>query len=843
MKKHYFLLLFSFISLLANAQISSDIDPDFDCKDKLPILNLLSPDFALQSDGKLILIGGQYSYKLYNNKQETIGNNILRLNKDLTIDNSFQTGLGFDSTVNNIVIQPDGKIVVCGLFKSYNGTAVNKIVRLNQDGSIDNTFNFTNPGFSIFSITQIDFVKLQPNGKILIAGKFEATIYGNFYGRNALRLNSDGSIDRTFQSDYPYEIFKIELQPDGKILRVYKNTYNKESSYKIDRINTNGTADQSFTAIEGFGRICSSNTVGYNSMSDCKLALQPDGKILFGACFTSFKSLDTRGFMRFNSDGTKDSSFEYVVPGFPMATVKDFILLPNNKILTNNLTLINSDGSIDNTAPIKLDVNSTSNKILLYPNNELLVCSLNTINFPGGLSTFNKFIKLNLTTSEVNTQQLNTFYAGNDILEKPNGDIVILGYSKNTYNTKYHDGIKLLNKNGNLIFNNNLKSNLFSTTQNEQNYFKQGIVQPDGKIIVFKITAGKDSGLVRYNDDFTIDNSFVKTVAGDVNTLLLQPNGKILVISNSQQKIIRLNSDGSKDNTFADTSGFDNVCYTAALQPDGKIILGGNFSFYNEIKTNRLARFNADGTFDNTFNADQALLRGFVYSLGIQSDGKIIVGGSFELNQEGKNSVLKRLNTDGSIDNTFTEYFASSIPMYTKRLVIQPDNKIILSTTLNRDPNEYAKNDFQRLESNGKIDNTFDSGDAFDANINAIKFQKDGSLLVTGNFTKYKNTWSNGSVRLLAYKGTLSKPDFLFGSNEDNFILFPNPVKNVLNITSNEDVAIKSIQIYNILGQSALELKNKKTFSNVDVSSLNNGVYFIRINSNKGTATHKFLKN
>ncbi|MDQ5929569.1 MAG: hypothetical protein QG594_1348, partial [Bacteroidota bacterium] len=454
-----------------------------------------------------------------------------------------------------------------------------------------------------------------------------------------------------------------------------------------------------------------------------------------------------------------------------------------------------------------------------------------------------KFIKIDLTTSEVNTQQLNTFYAGNDILEKPNGDIVVFGYSNNTFNTKYHDGIKLLNKNGNLIFNNNLKSNLFSTTQNEQNYFKKGIVQPDGKIIVFKNSTGNDSGLVRYNDDFTIDNSFVKTVVGDVRTLLLQPDGKILVISNSQQKIIRLNSDGSKDNTFADTSGIDNVCYTAALQSDGKIILGGNFSFYDQTKANRLARFNADGTFDTTFYADEALLAGFIYSLGVQSDGKIIVGGSFESNQQGKQSVLKRLNTDGSIDNSFINYFASSIPMYTKGLVIQPDNKIILFTTFNRYVNEYAKNDFQRLESNGKIDNTFDSGEAFNANINAIKFQKDGSLLVTGNFTKYKNTWSNGSVRLLAYKGTLNTPDFSYGTIDNNFILYPNPVKDVLNITSSENESITSIQVYNILGQSLLDLKNKKTFSMIDVSSLNNGVYFVRINSTKGTTTHKFLKN
>lgn len=851
MKKYYLLILLSFTSLLTNAQISSDIDPDYDSKDYLPITSL-PQNYVIQNDGKVVIVGDACSYKLYNNQQTTVGNNIMRLKKDLSIDTSFKTGLGFDSTANNIAIQPDGKMLVCGRFKTYNGTQVNNITRLNADGTIDNTFNFNvkGLGFNIFDITQINLIKIQQDGKIMIAGKFEATIFEKFYGRNVLRLNSDGTIDKTFQSSYPYEIFKFELQSDGKIVRVYKNTYNKEASYKIDRLNSDGTTDLSFNAIEGFGGICSSNTVGYSGMSDCRLAIQNDGKILFGGCFTSFKYLDTRGFMRFNQDGTKDLSFEYVYPGYPRATVKDFILLPNNKILTNDLMLINSDGSIENKNIAKLDKDTNSNKIMLYPNNnELLICSENTINSPGGkVSYFGKFIKLDLTTSEVNMQQqAATFYSGNDILEKPNGDIVVLGYSKNSYNTKYHDGIKLLDKNGNLVYNNNLRSNLFSPVQSEKDYFEKGIVQPDGKIIVFKNVYSKSSGLVRYNADFSIDNSFSAPILGSIYSMILLQDGKILIVSdNYQSGLTRLNTDGSEDSTFTNITGFNKQCYTAIIQPDGKILVGGNFTSYKEVKAHLLARFNNDGTLDNTFHTDENLQGYFITSLGLQSDGKIIIGGMgfIDENNYETGSVIKRLNSDGSTDESFITYRSTFVSHYTKEILVSPDNKILFYTRLNSNT-EYSKNDFKRLESNGEIDNTFDTGEAFNGNINSMKVQKDGSLLLTGNFTKYKDTWCNGTIRLLGNKNTLDTPNFsLINNNDDShFILFPNPTKNILNISSKENITIESIQIYNNLGKCVLDLKNQKTFSNTDVSRLAKGVYFIKINSNKKITTNKFIKN
>jgi len=827
MKQTYFLLFFLLTISFSNAQKSADPDPNFDSRDFLPKLTLFTREFAAQPDGKIVVVGNSCSYKLYNDKLVTPRANIVRLNKDLSLDETFNIGTGFDTPPHNLAIQSDGKILVCGGFSKYNNTTVGKVIRLNSDGSIDKTFSFS-------GATNIKVVKILANGKILIGG--------NIGLKNIARLNSNGSFDTTFnQVDPSSLLYKFEIQSDGKIVRVCASG----SSYSINRINADGSTDKTFKTIDQFQSICVANTVGYNTMDDCKLAIQSDDKILFGGCFNQFNTSDISGFIRFNTDGTIDKSFKYVYPGTPRATVKDFILLPNDKILTYDLISINTDGSYDPTKVAKLDINTMGSKILLLPNNELLICSNNETKLEGTILSYHKFIKVDLTTSKINyLQQPSTYFAGNDVLEKPNNDIVVLGYSNTLHNTKYHDGIKLLNKNGGFIRNDNLYKDVFLTTPSEKNYFKRGVVQPDGKIILFKIQTNGLGGLIRYNNDFSVDNSFTPLpYLGYINSLTLQNDGKLLVIADNTEKVLRLNNDGTRDVTFAKNGEFDKSCYTGITQADGKIIVAGNFTSYNGIKVNRLARFNSDGTLDTTFHADEKL-DGFITALGLQSDGKIIIGGLLNFDAiTDKSSVLQRLNSNGSIDQSFVKFNATIAGHFVKSLVVQPDNKIVFFTNLNSTTN-FSTNDFKRLQANGEIDNTFDSGTGFDGNINMIRFQKDGSLLVTGSFTKYRDNWTNGTIRLLGNKSTLATPDFDLNENNNSpFALYPNPVKDILNISSEENADISSVEVFNILGQSVLNFKNQKTFSAVNVSELKQGIYFLQIKSSKGTITKKIIKN
>jgi uncharacterized delta-60 repeat protein len=127
-------------------------------------------------------------------------NRIIRFNSSGVPDPTF-TGLtsGFNGTVNVVKIQPDNKILVGGSFTTYNGVSANCIVRLNYDGSIDGTFNY-GIGFSgnltYTTGTTIKDIDVQSDGKILVIGVFSSYDFVTAYG--IIRLSSSGAFDSTF---------------------------------------------------------------------------------------------------------------------------------------------------------------------------------------------------------------------------------------------------------------------------------------------------------------------------------------------------------------------------------------------------------------------------------------------------------------------------------------------------------------------------------------------------------------------------------------------------------------------------------------------------------------------
>ncbi|MFW6246732.1 MAG: delta-60 repeat domain-containing protein, partial [bacterium] len=141
--------------------------------------NNIVKDISIQSDDK-ILIGG-----LFTEYSGESYNRIIRLNSDSSIDSTFEIGSGFNGDVNVIKIQPDDKILVGGVFTEYSGESYNRIIRLNSDGSIDSTFEIGG-GFN----NGVNTINVQSDGKILVGGIF--TEYsGESYNR-IIRLNSDG---------------------------------------------------------------------------------------------------------------------------------------------------------------------------------------------------------------------------------------------------------------------------------------------------------------------------------------------------------------------------------------------------------------------------------------------------------------------------------------------------------------------------------------------------------------------------------------------------------------------------------------------------------------------------
>ncbi len=208
---------------------------------------------SVQSDGKILVSGAFASYN------GTLANKIIRLNTDGSVDATFVYGTGFDGVPTKISIQQDGKILVGGAFTNYNGTGANRIIRLNVDGSVDPTFVY-GTGFN----STVQEITIQSDSKILIGGSF--TSYNATGANYIVRLNSNGSIDPTFVygTGFDVAVQSIKQQSDSKlIIGGSFSSYNGTGANCIIRLNSNGSVDTSFVYGTGFDSIV--QTIGIQS--------------------------------------------------------------------------------------------------------------------------------------------------------------------------------------------------------------------------------------------------------------------------------------------------------------------------------------------------------------------------------------------------------------------------------------------------------------------------------------------------------------------------------------------------------------------------------------------------
>jgi uncharacterized delta-60 repeat protein len=285
-------------------------------------------------------------------------------------------------------------------------------------------------------------------------------------------------------------------------------------------------------------------------------------------------------------------------------------------------------------------------------------------------------------------------------------------------------------------------------------------IQSDGQILVggyFTTYSGSlQNRLIRLNSNGLKDTSFnIGTAFNDtVYAIEIQPDGKILVgggfttfTGSSQKSLIRLNSDGSKDTTFDIGTGFINSVYSIAIQSDGKILAGGVFSSYQGVNQFGLIRLNSDASKDTTFNIGNGF-NSNVQSVVLQSDEKILVGGFFTTYSGSSQIQLIRLNSNGSKDTTFDigSGFGGSFS-HVQTIVIQSDGKILVGggfTTFSGS----SQNRLIRLNSNGSKDTSFNIGSGFNSDIEDIQIQSDGKILVGGFFSSFSGSSQNRLIRL-----------------------------------------------------------------------------------------------
>ena len=294
------------------------------------------------------------------------------------------------------------------------------------------------------------------------------------------------------------------------------------------------------------------------------------------------------------------------------------------------------------------------------------------------------------------------------------------------------------------------------------------VVQPDGKILLggtFTTINGQPRNYIaRLEPNGSVESTATFNpgigASARIDTVALQADGKILlggrftsVGAKARNRIARLNADGSIENksTFDPGTGANGVIRSVAVQADGKILLGGEFTSIDGQPRNHVARLNANGRVESTATFDTGIgADNWVYCVAEQADGKILLGGEFISVNGLPRKKLARLHANGSVESTATFDPGYGPDNFINSLTVQTDGKILLGgvfTNVNGLPTHY----FARLRANGGVEFTsdFDTGTGADNAVYSVAVQADGRILLAGQFTTVNGATHNRIARLV----------------------------------------------------------------------------------------------
>ena len=699
---------------------------------------------AIQPDGKTIIGGDFYTHN------STSRNDIARLNADGTLDSSFDPGTGGGTSsagLLDMVLQPDGKVLIGGTFTSYNGTARNRIARVNANGTLDNLFTVGTGADGAVSA-----VALQADGKVLIGGTF--TNYNTTPCNRIARLNSDGTIDPTFVPGTGLNgtVYTIKLQSDGKIVIAGGfNTFNGTTRNGIARLNTDGTLDASFDPGSGIP-LPAINTV----------AIMPDGRMMIGGSFASYAGASRKSIARINANGSLDASFN---PGtgfyssVSLNIVYSIVLQPDGNVITagefnsyngtpcNGIARLTPTGALDATFAIGTGANAQVRGVAMRADGSFIICGPFT-NFStrgcGGVA------HVSTTGQPDSAFNIGTGVSGpvGTMELQPDGKIIIGGIF-HSYNNTRRNNLARLHADGTL-------DTSFDPGSGPNGEVADIALQPDGKVIIVggftSVNGTVRNRIARLNTDGSLDLTFDpgSGASNVIHAVALRPDGKMLIVgdfssynSTGYEYIARVNANGSLDFTFTPGGLPNATVYAIGLQADGKILIAGWFDHYGIVPRNRLARLQVDGQLDTSF--DPGTGTSYVFEIIFQPDGKALLCGDMSnYNSQPAPRVL-RINTNGTLDNSFSVGTGPNTIVYS--MALQPDGKVLIGgafITVNGTP----RNGLARLNTNGSLDSSFDPGAGPNAETMAIGLQADGHILVGGHFTTYAGVGRNRMARL-----------------------------------------------------------------------------------------------
>lgn len=294
-------------------------------------------NMARQADGKVVAVG---RIGFAPGTASAFG--IARFNLDGTLDSSFGTG-GFTTTsfssplswASGLAIQPDGKILVCGSGVFQNGAGHIAIARYLPNGSLDPDFRGGKVETGLGVLAGAQAVAIQSDGKIVVAG---------FSGRYiaVIRYLPEGSYDKTFGrlgrlttviGPGGQRAGDVKIQPDGKILIAGSYSNGTGTQFVLVRYTPTGRLDRTF---DNDGIVLTS--FGTPFCAALSLELQPDGKILAAGYASTAVSPSAFAIARFNTDGSPDPAFDLdglvvTETGGLEGTAYDLAVQPDGKIV------------------------------------------------------------------------------------------------------------------------------------------------------------------------------------------------------------------------------------------------------------------------------------------------------------------------------------------------------------------------------------------------------------------------------------------------------------------------------------------------------------------------------
>jgi uncharacterized delta-60 repeat protein len=497
---------------------------------------------------------------------------------------------------------------------------------------VDSQCAGTDPGVTIGLITNATLTILNANQP---AGAVDRT-----WNQNNLSSSSPPFLYYPGTSGNGGTVYAVTEQPDGKaILAGGFTSFDSNPYNRIVRVLQNGYQDPSFLAAPNSGA---------NDFI-AALALQPDGKIIIGGNFTAFNGHNLFHIARLNSDGSVDTTFNPGLGANGMVWAvglepDEKILIGGeftsyNGILRKNIARLNTDGSLDTDFDPGVSVNGPV-YTLSGPKSSVLNISreaeggefedANTINAGASAGILNVHWDF-----KIQKDDMKVFYGDTNVTRGTGVLIFDSGLTNNPIDPTTGDYLWL---DFTIPFHptNGLNTSVLTIVMNQGNgeagtlwYYTASITsQGSGQVYAggaFDMADGANSGgVVRFNGDGSLDKAFAPgigtfnpaTLTNDpVYSLVIQPDGRILIAGGfsyldlvSYNGICRLNRDGTVDlsfspgtGTFNPQTGISDTIYAMRLQPDGNILIGGDFTTYNQTRRVGVARLYADGSLDTSF--------------------------------------------------------------------------------------------------------------------------------------------------------------------------------------------------------------------------------------------------